>query len=176
MAEMEAERQCTGMCTYTHVHVFNVYIWGLWGERYHSHPRKKSMSRCSIWKNSHFKQARTFKNRLIGQLCPNRALNKRPWHADTQFTHSCIHSCIHSTNINSILGTVLRSEITEMNKMRSPAPAGVKPLQIKVIHFPRGLIMLAIRWNCSKWKMKNSFCKFFKLSLKVWYFLTQQCG
>ena len=85
--------------------------------------KKKSMSRCSIWKNSHFKQARTVKNRLIGQLYPNRALRKHPWNADTQFTHSSIHSCIYSTNINSMLGTVLRSGVTEMNKMRSPAKA-----------------------------------------------------
>lgn len=92
--------------------------------------QEKVMNRCSTWKNSHFEQARTFKNRLIGQLCPNRAVRKRPWNADLHFTHSCIHSCIHSTNTNSGLGTVLRSGIAEMNKIRSPVPAkdGGKPL------------------------------------------------
>lgn len=45
-----------------------------------------------------------------------------------------------------MLGTVLRSGITEMNKMRSPAKAlPKKPFQIKAIHSVGGLIMLPIR-------------------------------
>lgn len=97
--------------------------------------QEKVMNRCSTWKNSHFEQARTFKNRLIGQLCPNRALRKRPWNADLQFTCSCIHSCIHSTNMNSVLGTVLRSGIAEVNKIRSPVPAegGKEPYKLNLL-------------------------------------------
>lgn len=96
--------------------------------------QEKVMNRCSTWKNSHFEQARTF-NRLIGQLCPNRAVRKHPWNADLHFTHSCIHSCIHSANTNSGLSTVLRSGIAEMNKIRSPVPAqdGKKPYKLNVL-------------------------------------------
>lgn len=126
MAEMEAERQCIGVCL--------ICVFEGCNERYHSHPRKNVMSRCSIWKNSHFKQARTFKNRLIVQFRPKRALRKCSWNADLQFTHFHIHSCSHSANINSVLDMVLRSGITEMTKIRAPALAGGgEPFKLNVL-------------------------------------------
>lgn len=58
-----------------------------------------------------------FKSRLIGQICPKRAVRTCPWNADLWFTHLCIHS----TNMHSVLGTVLSFGIMVMNKIRSPS-------------------------------------------------------
>ena len=143
MAEMEAESNARG-CAPTRVHFMCVF--GGCKERGIIAIQEKVMNRCSTWKNSHFEQARTFKNRLIGQLCPNRALRKRPWNADLWFTHSRIHSCIYSTNMNSVPGTVLRSGIAEMNKIGLPfLQRRKKTLQIKLTHSVGGLIVLVIR-------------------------------
>lgn len=112
------------VCASTRVCLMCVY--GGCKERGITAIQEKVTNRCSTWKNSHFEPARTFKNRLIGQLGPNRALRKHPQNADLRFTRSCIHSCIHSTNMNSVLGTVLGSGIAEMNKIRSVPAEGKK--------------------------------------------------